>query len=114
MSHDKCEANLALNSLKVLMELGINLLNQILARPFSVVGKALYMISSATPCKCIRVMKDFRWHTELRWKGNEVMDVVNGESIQWTKSSRSLDTCPLRAFIMKSIHSFIIYISMTI
>ena len=44
----KCEANWALNSLKVPMELGINLLNQILAGPFSVVGKALHMISSAT------------------------------------------------------------------
>ena len=29
----KCEANWALNSLKVLMELGVNLLNQILAGP---------------------------------------------------------------------------------
>ena len=56
----KCEANWALNSLKILMELGVNLLNQILAEPFSVVGKALHMISSATPCKCIRVLKDSR------------------------------------------------------
>ena len=45
----KCEANWALNSLKVLIELGVNLLNQILAGPFSVVGKTLHMISSATP-----------------------------------------------------------------
>ena len=44
----KCEANWALNSLKVPMELGINLLNQILAGPFNVVGKALHIISSAT------------------------------------------------------------------
>ena len=34
--------------------------------------------------------------------------VVNGESVQWTWSSRLLDTRPLRAFIMKSICSFII------
>ena len=47
----KCEANWALNSLKVPMELGINLLNQILVGPFSVVGKALHIISSTTPCK---------------------------------------------------------------
>ena len=39
----KCEANWALNSLKVLMELGVNLLNQILAGPFSVVGKAMHI-----------------------------------------------------------------------
>ena len=45
----KCKANLALRSLKVLMELGVNLLNQILTGPLSVVGKALHMISSATP-----------------------------------------------------------------
>ena len=44
----KCEANWVLNSLKVPMELGINLLNQILAGPFNIVGKALHMISSAT------------------------------------------------------------------
>ena len=45
----KCEANWTLSSLKVLMELGVSLLNYILARPFSVVGKALHMISSGTP-----------------------------------------------------------------
>ena len=49
-----------LNSLKVLMELGINQLDQTLARPFSIVGKALHMISSATPCRCNRVLKDSR------------------------------------------------------
>ena len=36
----KCEVNWALNSLKVLMEFGVNQLNQILAGPFSVAGKA--------------------------------------------------------------------------
>ena len=42
------------------MELGVNLLNQILARPFNIVGKALHMISPATPCRCMRVLKDCR------------------------------------------------------
>ena len=56
----KCEAHWALNSLKVPMELSVNLLNQIFAGPFSVVGKALHMISSAIPYKCIRVLKDSR------------------------------------------------------
>ena len=46
-------------------------------------------------------------------KGNELTDVVNGESVWRTKSSRSLDTLPLRAFIIKSIRSFIICISPT-
>ena len=57
----KCEVDWALNSLKVLMELGVNLLNQILTGPFSVVGKTLHMISSTTPCKCIKVLKDSKW-----------------------------------------------------
>ena len=56
----KYEVNWALNSLKVPMELGVSLLNQILADPFSVVGKALHMISSGIPCRCIRVLKDSR------------------------------------------------------
>ena len=33
------------------------------------------------------------------------MDVVNGELVRWTKSSRSLDILPLRVFIIKSIRS---------
>ena len=40
----KCKANWVLNSLKVLLELGVNLLNQIVAGLFSVMGKALHMI----------------------------------------------------------------------
>ena len=45
--------------------------------------------------------------------GKELTEVVNGESVQWTKSLRSLDTLPLRVFIIKSICSFIIGISVT-
>ena len=56
----KCKVNWALNSLKVPMELDVNLLNQILAGPFNVVGKALHIISFATPCRCIKVLKDSR------------------------------------------------------
>ena len=36
---------------------------------------------------------------------------MNGESVLFTKSSRSLETHPLRAFIMTFICSFIAYIS---
>ena len=57
----KCKANCALSSLKVPMELGVNLLNHILVGPFSVVGKARHMILSTTPCKCIRVLNDSKW-----------------------------------------------------
>ena len=41
------------------------------------------------------------------------MGVVKGKSVWLTNSSRSLNTYPLGAFIMKSIHSFIICISVT-
>ena len=61
----KCETNWALSSLKVLMELGVNMLNHILARPFSVVGKALHMFSLSTPWRCIRVLKDSKWSRGL-------------------------------------------------
>ena len=57
----KCEANYALSSLKVLMELGVSLLNHTFAWPFNVVRKAWHMISSATPCKCMRVLNDSKW-----------------------------------------------------
>ena len=56
----KCEANYAFNSMKVLMEFGVNLLNHILVGPFSVVGKALHMILFAIPYRCIRFLKDSR------------------------------------------------------
>jgi len=42
------------------MELGISLLNQTLVGRFTVVGKALHMISSAASYRCIRVLKDSR------------------------------------------------------
>ena len=56
----ECEANWALNSLTIPMEMGINLLNQTLVGPFSIVGKALHIISPATPYRCIKVLKDSR------------------------------------------------------
>ena len=46
-------------------------------------------------------------------RGKELTDMVNGESVRWTKSSRSLNTLSLSAFIIKSIRSFIICISAT-
>ena len=42
-----------------------------------------------------------------------MIGAVKGESVQWTNSLRLLDTRPLRAFIMKSICSFIICTSVT-
>ena len=40
--------------------------------------------------------------------------VVNGELVLFNKSSRSLDTRPLKAFFLTSIYSFIACISVTI
>ena len=42
------------------------------------------------------------------------MGAVKGESVWWTNSLRSFNTHPLKAFIIKSILSFIICISATI
>ena len=47
-------------------------------------------------------------------RGKELTEVVNRESIRLTRSSRSLDTHPLKAFIITSICSFIACISATI
>ena len=41
------------------------------------------------------------------------MGAVKGKSVWWNNLSRLLNTHPLKAFIMKSIPSFIIYISAT-
>ena len=57
----KCVTKCPLNSLKVETVFGVSLLNHILAGPSSVVGKALQIISSGTPCKCIKVLNDFKW-----------------------------------------------------
>ena len=45
--------------------------------------------------------------------GKKVTCAVNEESIWWTNSSKLVNTHPLRAFIIMSIFSFIIYISWT-
>ena len=44
-------------------------------------------------------------------KGKELTAVVNGESVRLTRSSRLLDTRPLKAFIITSICFFITCIS---
>ena len=124
----KCIVNWVLNSLKVLMELGVIQLNHTLTGPFSVVRKALHMISFATTWRYIKVLKVSRWSKRsltpsklsicsmrnLCSRGKELTKAVNGESVQLTRSSRSLDTRPLRAFIITSIYSFIACISTTI
>ena len=50
-----------LNSLKVGTVLRVSLLNHTFAGPLSVVGNAFHIISSRTPCKCIRVLNNSKW-----------------------------------------------------
>ena len=121
----KCATKCPLNSLKVETMLGAILLNHNLASPMSVVGKALHIMSFETPCRCMRVLNDSKWSSgsfdssyastfgirNLAGRGKEVTHVVKGESVRWTRSSRLVDTCPLMAFIIISIFSFIICMS---
>ena len=119
----KCVTKCPLNSLKVETMFGVSLLNHTLAGPFSVVDNALHIISSRTPCRCMRVVNDSRWSCRSLnpsyastcgiWyfvgRGKEVTWLVNGEFVRCTNLSRLVYTCPLRAFIIISIFSFIIY-----
>ena len=60
----KCMTKGPLNSLKVGIVFGLSLLNHTFVGPFSVVGNALYMISSIPPFRCMRVLHDSRWSSE--------------------------------------------------
>lgn len=114
-----------LNSLKVEMVLGANLLNHTLAGPLSMVGNALHIISSKTHCRCIRVFNDSRRSSgsldllytfscgiqNLIGRGKEVTCVVKGELVWWTSSSNLVDTHPFMVFIIIYIFSFIICMS---
>ena len=93
--------NILLNSSKELTVFGGILLNHTRASPLRVVGKALHIISSRTPWRCIVVLKVAIWSKRSRipsyeskegilnfgGKGWPLMEAVKGESIQWTKSS---------------------------
>ena len=123
----KCVTNSPLNFLKVKTELGAILLNHTWVGPLSVVGKTLHMISSGAPWRCMRVLNDSRWSKgsfdplyasicgilNLVGRGKDMTSVVNGELIQWTSLSKLMDIQPFKAFIIKSIFSFIVCISCT-
>ena len=78
--------------------LGVNLQYHTLAGPLSVAGNALHIISSRTPCICIRVLNVSRWSSgsfdpsyastydirNLVGRGKEVTCAVKGDSIRWT------------------------------
>ena len=121
----KCMTKCPLSSIKFEMEFGVILLNHTLAGPLSVVGNALHIISSRTPYRCIRVLKNFRRSSgsfipsyvstcgiqNLADRGQEVTCTVKGKLIWWTSSSRLEEIPPLMAFIIMSILSFIICMS---
>ena len=121
----KCMTKCLLNSLKVETVFEVSLLNHTLASPFSVVGKALHMISFRSTCKCMKVLNDSRWSSRsldplfastcgirnFARSEKEVTSVVNGESVWWTNTSKLVDTHPLMEFIIISIFSFVICVS---
>ena len=49
------------------------------------------------------------WHSEFLWQGTGIDGCSERRVSSVTKSSRSLETRPLRAFIITSICSFIAY-----
>ena len=97
----KLLTNNLLNSLNKVMVFGGNFLNHTLVGPFKVVGKALHIISSGTPCRCMVVLNVAMWSQgscvpsyeskvgvlNLEGKGWLVMDAVKGEYVIWTRSS---------------------------
>ena len=97
----KLLTNNLLNSSKELTEFGGILLNQTCAGPLRVVGKALHIISSKTPWRCIVVLKVAMWLNRsrvpsyesregilnFRGRGWPLMEAMKGESVLWTKSS---------------------------
>ena len=97
----KLLTNNLLNSLKEPTVFGGILLNHTRAGPLRVVGKALHIISSGTPWRCIVVLKVAMWSHEsrvpsyeskedilnLEGRGWILMEAMKGESVQWIKSS---------------------------
>ena len=91
----KLLTNNLLNSSKELTEFGGILLNHTCAGPLRVVGKALHIISSGTPWRCIVVLKVAMWSNgscalsyeskegilNFGGKGWPLMEVVKGESV---------------------------------
>ena len=81
--------------------IGVILLNHTCANLLRVVGKALHIISSGTPWRCIVVLKVAMWSKgshvpsyeskegilNFGGRGWPLMSAVKGESVLWTKSS---------------------------
>ena len=116
----KLLTNSLLNSSKELTDFGSILLNHIRAGPLRVVGKALHIISSRTPWRCIVVLKVAMWLKgscvpsyeskegilNFGGKGWPLMEAVKGESVLWTKSSTGF---ALLIFSLISSMTFLIW-----
>ena len=97
----KLLTNNLLNSWKEVIVFGGNFPNLTLVGPFKVVGKALHIISSGTPCRCMVILNMAMWPQgscvpsyesrvgilNLEGKGWLVMDAMKGEFVLWTRSS---------------------------
>ena len=113
----KCQTKLLLSCSKFAMVIGGILLNQTLATPFSVVGKALHITLSGVMCRCIRVLKDSMWSKrsfepsyDSSWgrqnfarRGRFNTSVVNGESVLRISPSRFSMTFPFIALLSSSM-----------
>ena len=116
----KLLTNNLLNSSKELTVPGGILLNHTYAGHLRVVGKALHIISSGTPRRCIVVLKVAMWSKGSRvpsyeskegilnfgGKGWLLMEAVKGESVLWTKSSTGFS---LLIFSIISSMAFLIW-----
>ena len=97
----KLLTNNLLNSWKEVMVFGGSLLNHSLVGPFKVIGKALHIILSETPWRCMVVMNVAMWSQGSRVPSYEsragilnlegkrwlVMEATKEESILWMRSS---------------------------
>ena len=111
--------NNLLNSSKELIVFWGILLNHTRAGPLRVVRKALHIISSRTPWKCMVVLKVAIWSNGSRvpsyesnegilnfeGKGCPLMEVVKGEYVRWTGSSTGF---ALLMFFLISAITFLI------
>ena len=111
--------NNLLNSSKGITKFGGILLNHTRVEPLRVVGKALCIISSEPPWRCIVVLKVAMWSNRSRvpsykskegilnfgGKGWLLMEAVKGEFVRWTRSSTGFS---LLMFSLISSRAFLV------
>ena len=124
----KWRTNLLLSCSKFAIVLGDILLNQTLAAPFNVVGKALHITSSRVMCRCIKVLKDSMWskgsfessydsscgRRNFGGRGRFNTLVVNSESVLRIIPSRFSTAFPFVALLSSSISLLMLWSSLSI